>query len=915
MWEISSLPSHRESSVRSILAYVLTALFAAFLWTIVSAPASHAADATWNGAVIQYNGQDYNGPASDQTVKDLGLLAGVKTYTYVEPAPTSIGSTPVAPRKIHVIYFAPSANTSTATSAKYKTYIYQGPSSFTDPTSPSDITVAKGSATPSAGTTSCVVAGIGWIICPVTNFLANSMDWIFNVLSGFLAVQPVATSQDNSLYRAWTYMRSFANIAFVIAFLIIIYSQLTNVGITNYSVKKLLPRLVIAALLVNLSYFICAIAVDLSNILGYSLQGVFIQMRNGLVGTEGNTWNVVNWQSITGLILSGGTALTAGAIGLGTAISFYGIAGSVFLLLPALVTGLMGVLVALVVMAARQALITILIIVAPLAFVAYLLPNTEKWFDKWRSTFMTMLVLFPAFSVVFGGSQLAAAAIIQNADSINVIILGMLVQVAPLLITPLLIKLSGSLLGKIAGTINNPNKGIIDRTRTWSKDRADNVKARRNGEKARAGFLGTAQRNGQRLDHNRQRRERQRKIHESMATNRFDGSTDGAALHEAEHAVETTKKTIEERLSRDLSIKIKTTPDMLKKEMEMRVVSDQAATEKAKLDKLHEDLRTGSRTRQEGGIGYTLSALAADSETATRDLALTSIATQNAKRVQQSQLSKALLEQTQRVDGQLLHDYAGGVDTKNGPASAIAFAVKEKREADNRLVSERDQLMKHFKLESGQYQDFAVGRSTVEGIDEDGHRYVFNLDDDSAREAAIEHQLAAGSFEQKLQIIKRSGSELRPWRSIISPAIPTNGLPNSGAFFAGQFINDVIKGDITDYNAIVRSTTNFISKGKMKDEVLAGNDGGAIKVFIDAINHGDVDIASPEGRVAYAANVEAIRESARVITDETYDNYSSILNGKASAETKIQLRRLLNREVNPVNWEKEAWERLPPTTP
>lgn len=37
---------------------------------------------------------------------------------------------------------------------------------------------------------------------------------------------------------------------------------------------------------------------------------------------------------------------------------------------------------------ARKALIVILIVISPLAFVAFLLPNTEKFFSKWRSTFV-----------------------------------------------------------------------------------------------------------------------------------------------------------------------------------------------------------------------------------------------------------------------------------------------------------------------------------------------------------------------------------------------------------------------------------------------------------------------------------------------------------------------------------------------
>ncbi len=49
-----------------------------------------------------------------------------------------------------------------------------------------------------------------------------------------------------------------------------------------------------------------------------------------------------------------------------------------FLLFPILVSGALAVLIAVLLLAARQALITVLIIASPLAFVAYLLPNTQN---------------------------------------------------------------------------------------------------------------------------------------------------------------------------------------------------------------------------------------------------------------------------------------------------------------------------------------------------------------------------------------------------------------------------------------------------------------------------------------------------------------------------------------------------------
>lgn len=486
MWRLAKPTSHGGNSVRSVFTMVIAAFLAVLLVSTAIAPEAHAAEASWKGSnTIVYEGNNYLGPAEAALVANLSLPEGAQVFTFIDPAAnpstnssSSSNSPPV--RQMHVIYFASDASLASADQAKYRTYTYNGPNSFSNPSNPTDITIDSQNGAATSGTSACAVeSAISWMICSVTDFLASGMDWIYDILSGFLTVQPLQTGQDNALYRAWSYMRSIANVAFVIVFLIIIYSQISNIGIDSYGIKKLLPRLIIAALLVNLSYIICSIAIDISNILGYSIQDVFMSIRETLVGPEGNGWDLVNWESITSFILSGGTIVTAGSIGLFTTLTAYGIGGSLFLLLPALVAGILSVLVAFIIMAARQAIVIILVILAPLAFVAYLLPNTEKWFEKWRSTFMTMLILFPAFSILFGGSQLASAAIIQSADSINMLLLGMTVQVAPLFITPFLIRLGGDLLKQVADFVEKPRQAMQGVVKDFTKDRTDNIKERR----------------------------------------------------------------------------------------------------------------------------------------------------------------------------------------------------------------------------------------------------------------------------------------------------------------------------------------------------------------------------------------------------------------------------------------------------
>ncbi|HWT40920.1 MAG TPA: hypothetical protein VN081_06705 [Dongiaceae bacterium] len=484
------------------------------LWAIIGGAPAHAADANWDGASLKYDGLQYISAGMIQKDDGSNLPVGSPYYIYTEQyqAPGSSDSI----TRARIIYFSPGVDPPSATSATTVTFNYDtAAKKFSNPVDQKTISLDTSSV--GSAPTSCAIDGIGWAVCPIMNFLSKGMDVVFNLIADYMKVQPLQTGNtQGSLYTAWNVMRNIANVAFIIVFIIIIYSQLTNIQVNNYGLKRLLPRLIIAAVAINLSYIICAIAVDLSNVLGYSLQDVFNGLRNQILstGNSDNSAAVLSWQSITGFVLSGGTAALAAGIGIGSAIIATGgtITAAVFILLPALVGLLLAILVVLLVLAARQALIVILVIIAPIALVAYLLPNTEKWFKKWRELLMTMLIFFPAFSVVFGGSQLAGAIIIKNATSINMIILGMIVQVAPLVITPLLLKFSGSLLGNIAKLVNNPNKGIIDRTRNWSKSHADLHRGRGisgnkfNGDPGKLGKGNVIRKSARYLDQRKRRR-------------------------------------------------------------------------------------------------------------------------------------------------------------------------------------------------------------------------------------------------------------------------------------------------------------------------------------------------------------------------------------------------------------------------
>ncbi len=737
MWELQVSTSHKRFySVRSILAYVLATFIAALLFITASPQEVHAADASWNGASITHSGNQYTGPAAEQTVAALKLPKDTKVYTFVEPSTASN-------RKMHIIYFAPGTDPGTVTAANYRTYSYNGQNSFTNPSSA--VAIALEPQTTNAGTNSCDVdGGLGWIICPVTNTLATWMDWVFSVLAGFLEVRPIQTGEENALYRAWTYMRTFANIAFVVAFLVIIYSQLTSFGVSNYGIKKLLPRIIIAAILVNMSYIICSIAIDISNVLGFSIQNIFIGMRNTLVGAEGNSWDALSWESVSSFVLSGGSLAVGASIGILSAVSAYGgaAAAALAILLPALVILIIAVLVALLIMAARQAIITILTILAPLAFVAYLLPNTEKWFDKWRSVFMTMLILFPAFSVIFGGSQLAGAIIIQNADSINLILLGMIVQVAPLFVTPLLIKFSGSLLGRIAGIVNNPNRGIIDRTRNFAKDRAENMKARNLQAPAKSWQLDKKM--AQRFDHNRRRREGWRNANTAMADANWANSGSFRAIDQMSREAG-DRKTLGETLSaeaynkaklsdvsiRQLDVDVRQaklnldnaelkagnenweknhTAPVVTSKLQQRVLKDTEAALHAIHDSEYNEFKTGKKLHAPNTVENLL--LQQEAMRNADILSANALRKASAERVLTDQFTKKLEADNEVIDGKTIRGYAGGIDP-NGAQRALAAAFSAQSKAFNENIDNAGAILTNKNISNFDSVDIALGKNAA----------------------------------------------------------------------------------------------------------------------------------------------------------------------------------------------------------
>ena len=337
----------------------------------------------------------------------------------------------------------------------------------TKATGTTGITTPEDADTKDQDKTTCAIPGVGWIVCPVVTFLSKITDAAYTIVGSLMEVQPLNVNGASGIFNAWSLMRNFANIAFVGAFLVIIFSQVTGAGISNYGIKKLLPRLVVAAILVNVSYWICAIAVDLSNILGSSVYKLFTNLQNqvGVPFAQSEAFTTgTGWTGLAGGLIAG--ALAAGVL-------FY---VGLSVLLPLLVVVLATIITVFLALIIRQALIILLIVVSPLAFVAYLLPNTESLFKKWRSFLQVLLLMYPVLGLIFGASALASTIIMNSSDQLYIKIAGAAVTIIPLALAPTMI----GAVNKIAGRFGLPSVGVkLGGLRKRADDRRELQEGRR----------------------------------------------------------------------------------------------------------------------------------------------------------------------------------------------------------------------------------------------------------------------------------------------------------------------------------------------------------------------------------------------------------------------------------------------------
>jgi hypothetical protein len=254
------------------------------------------------------------------------------------------------------------------------------------------------------------VTGVVTFIFQLVGVVFNFVFGLFLILSGYLV--NVATefnfnilSDSNAILKTgWLAARDIANLGFVI---LAIGSALATIlrYPPEYDVRKLLPKFVAAAILVNFSMTLAAIPIQFSNVLtGFFLSRV-TSVQNNAADAAASVFSI----DIAGPLVNilGPQKLLVGetdplppdpgdsAGGALSAVLFASLATLIFNIIFTLLMAIL-LLAFAVMLISRYFILTFLIIFSPLACLFYIFPALKDKFSLWNSQYIKWVFIGPS---------------------------------------------------------------------------------------------------------------------------------------------------------------------------------------------------------------------------------------------------------------------------------------------------------------------------------------------------------------------------------------------------------------------------------------------------------------------------------------------------------------------------------------
>jgi hypothetical protein len=306
---------------------------------------------------------------------------------------------------------------------------------------------------------------LDWLLCPIVEKIQSAVAAITSYIESQLTVSVndyfddgcinSATAKCNATnvdYSLWADFRDIALTILVIAGLIMVFSQAMDFGpFDAYTVRKMLPKILMAVILISFSWEIGRFLVQFSDDLGVGVRQLILGVSPGALS---------NGSIATELLLGTGGALIGGAV--------FSIAMGPLGMVLILISVILSLAVAFLILALRKLLIIICVVSAPLAFVAYIMPGGQKIWGYWKNSFTGALLMFPMIIGVISLGQLFAYLEYQTGTKgggggFVPGLIAIILYFGPFFLLPKIARSSMGAMGSIIGLVHSVTHGANGR--------------------------------------------------------------------------------------------------------------------------------------------------------------------------------------------------------------------------------------------------------------------------------------------------------------------------------------------------------------------------------------------------------------------------------------------------------------------
>lgn len=221
-----------------------------------------------------------------------------------------------------------------------------------------------------------VAKGLGVLAIAILQ-IASLITYMSGVILNFVVQYTVVDMKEHieeagAINKAWKAIRDIANMSFIF---VLLYAAIRTIIGADKDVKKLIVRVIVVAILINFSLFFTKVIIDTSNIMAVTFYdaiapGALNGTAKSLGGKTGIANSLMDPLKITTLWKVDGLE--------GTQMLVIGIMGTIFSLIAAFVFFSIAIMFVI-----RFVVLIFTLILSPLAFMAFILPQLDKYRKQW----------------------------------------------------------------------------------------------------------------------------------------------------------------------------------------------------------------------------------------------------------------------------------------------------------------------------------------------------------------------------------------------------------------------------------------------------------------------------------------------------------------------------------------------------